>query len=144
MKKEIKNRKIKVATVISAAILTLLLVSMGPGLIADTTLEENTYTGAVEITLVASDHEGVDPNATGVNHTYYMIDPVVAPSNESEEWIEYVGPITVKEEGKHDIYYFSVDKAGNMEPVNTMSFTIEPEQKDTTPPETHCEIKEVK
>jgi hypothetical protein len=144
MKKETKNKKIKAATVICVAIVTLFVVSMGPGLIADPVPAENTYTGAVEITLTASDHEGVDPNATGVNHTYYVLDPEVVPSHDADIWTEYTAPIDVKEEGKHVIFYYSVDKAGNLEQINKLEFEIEPEQKDTTPPETKCDINEIK
>lgn len=144
MKKEMKHKKIKAATVLCVAVVTLFVVSMGPGLIADPVPAENTYTGAVEITLTASDHEGADPNATGVNHTYYVLDPAVVPSHDSEVWTEYTAPIVVKEEGNHVIFYYSVDRAGNLEPINKLDFAIEPQQIDTTAPETKCDINEIK
>ncbi len=61
-------------------------------------------------------------NTSGVNHTYYKID--------SNTWTEYTAPVVLDADGTHTIEYYSVDNAGNEEPVKgPFTFKI-----DKTPP----------
>jgi hypothetical protein len=62
-------------------------------------------------------------NTSGVNHTYYKID--------SSVWTKYTVPVVLDSDGTHALEYYSVDNAGNEEPVKG-PFTI---KLDQTPPE---------
>jgi hypothetical protein len=47
---------------------------------------------------------------SGVNHTYYKL-------HAADPWTEYTGsPVTVNTDGTYELYYYSVDNAGNSEP----------------------------
>ncbi len=70
-----------------------------------------TGTNPVTITLAATDDD------SGVNHTYYKID---AGSS-----AEYTAPVDVTEVGDHVVYFYSVDKAGNVETEKSQAFTVE-------------------
>jgi len=61
------------------------------------------YISNVTITLSVTD------TGSGVNHTYYQID--------NGSWNIYVSPIVVSIEDTHTLNYYSIDKAGNMEPI---------------------------
>lgn len=63
----------------------------------------------VSITLVATD------DMSGVAHTYYLLDGV-----------QHEGTvISISEEGKHTVVYWSVDNAGNVEASNTIDVWID-------------------
>jgi hypothetical protein len=62
-------------------------------------------------------------NTSGVDHTYIKID--------SSVWTEYTVPIVFTSDGIHTFEYYSIDNAGNEEPVKG-PFTI---KLDPTPPE---------
>jgi hypothetical protein len=76
----------------------------------------NEQTG--QVTLVAVDYPL--NKASGVDVTYYKLD--------GGTQTEYTGPFTIGE-GTHTVEYWSVDNAGNVEGVNTATFTV-----DTTEP----------
>ena len=72
------------------------------------------FTGPVSVTLIATD-------ISGLSSTSYSVDG--APS------IGYSVPFTVFNDGTHTIQFRSVDKAGNVETVKSVTFMI-----DSTPP----------
>jgi hypothetical protein len=69
------------------------------------------YVSPVCIQLNASDNE------SGVNGTYYRIN--------NAEWILYTASLLISEDGRYLFEYYSVDNAGNQEPVNQRSFKID-------------------
>lgn len=71
---------------------------------------------APTITLTAVD------GASGVAHKYYRIGPAGATN-------EYTAPFTVTTEGGVDVYYWSVDAVGNIEPARSVAVYY-----DITPP----------
>jgi hypothetical protein len=76
------------------------------------------YTGAVQVTLIATDIDGPSDIAS----TTYNVDGTGISG--------YLGPFTVSANGNHSVQCGSVDKAGNIEtPRPTTSFKI-----DSTPP----------
>ena len=70
-----------------------------------------TGTNPVTVTLTATDDD------SGVNYTKYKLDSGI--------WTTYIAPFTVTDVGNHIIYYYSVDKAGNIETEKNCSFTVE-------------------
>ncbi|RLI67227.1 hypothetical protein DRO91_10500, partial [Candidatus Heimdallarchaeota archaeon] len=87
--------------------------------------------GDTPITLIATDNGGV-------NHTYYMIKWYNHTAGEweviTDGWVEYTGPFTIGQYHSksclHNISYYSVDYAGNVETVKWQW-----EYVDQTPPE---------
>ena len=79
------------------------------------------YTSPVDVTLDATDNEG----GSGVATTEYRFAG-------DEEWIEYTGPITVDDEGRHTIEYRSTDEEGNTESPKSVTFRIDPNAPTTT------------
>lgn len=71
------------------------------------------YVGNVVVTLTAIDPAppmkfGPKP-PSGVNHTYYKL-------HAADPWTEYTGSlVTVNTDGTYELYYYSVDNAGNTE-----------------------------
>jgi hypothetical protein len=61
------------------------------------------YVSDVIVTFIALD------NQSGVNHTYYRID--------NGDWIESTTPISIETDGTHTLEYYSIDNAGNQEPI---------------------------
>lgn len=47
---------------------------------------------------------------SGVNHTYFKL-------HAADPWTEYSPPVTISTDGSYELYYYSVDKAGNVEMV---------------------------
>jgi hypothetical protein len=82
---------------------------------ADTTPPETTCvitgTNPVTITLTATDAD------SGVNFTKYKID--------DGAYATYTAPVIVTEAGDHVVYFYSVDKAGNIETEKNKAFTVE-------------------
>ncbi|HHF55501.1 MAG TPA: PKD domain-containing protein, partial [Thermoplasmatales archaeon] len=68
------------------------------------------YVSNVVVEFVAEDE-------TGVNKTFYKID--------DGEWREYNGSFSVEEEGKHIIYFYSIDYLKNAEEVKNFSIWID-------------------
>jgi len=62
------------------------------------------------LTLTAVDPDGKWPS--GVNHTYYKVDAAA-------DWTEYSTPVPLVGDGIHTVSFYSVDKAGNVEDVQT-------------------------
>ena len=69
------------------------------------------YVSDVIVTLFAED------DSAGVAYTMYKLDDT--------EWQEYTGSFLVTEDGEHTIMYYSVDRVGNEEPVNEVTFKID-------------------
>jgi uncharacterized membrane protein len=65
----------------------------------------------VTITLTATDAD------SGVNFTKYKID--------DGAYATYTAPVIVTEAGDHVVYFYSVDKAGNIETEKNKAFTVE-------------------
>jgi hypothetical protein len=70
-----------------------------------------TGTNPVTITLTATD------DVSGVDYTKYKID--------DGTYATYSGPVQVTEIGDHVVYFYSVDKAGNIEDEKSEDFTVE-------------------
>lgn len=103
-----------------SATITLTVSGAPQDITSPTTTDNYQYNGVwtnqdTSITLTATD------DISGVAHTYYTIDG-----------IQYEGTtINIAEEGQHTVQYWSVDKAGNIEPNHTTGIWI-----DKTPPVT--------
>jgi hypothetical protein len=74
-------------------------------------LDSGWYAGPVKVTL-----KGVD-SLSGVAQTYYTLDDGVATP--------YVGPFDVSSKGTHEIHFWSVDHAGNVEDESTPGHTLD-------------------
>jgi hypothetical protein len=85
--------------------------------------KNNWYISDVKATLSAIDNEG----GTGVEKIEYGFD--------NQTWQTYNQPFTVSQEGIHQLYYRSTDKAGNVEETKIMEIKI-----DKTPPETSISL----
>jgi len=73
----------------------------------------------VRVTLSAGD----DENGVGIERTEYSIDG-------GTTWIAYAEPLVISREGIQDILYFSTDKVGNKEEIQTVEVKV-----DKTAPE---------
>jgi hypothetical protein len=64
-------------------------------------------------TLVASD------DISGVANTYYKVD--------AEPWTNYTEPFNLSnlQDGEHTLYFYSVDKLGNVEPTRSFALTMD-------------------
>lgn len=81
-------------------------------------LENNWFSSEVAVTFNSTD------NKSGVNYTYYK--------KQDDEWVKYSNnPLLFTEDGNYHIQFYSNDKGGNVEDVQTQSFNI-----DKTPPVT--------
>jgi hypothetical protein len=74
---------------------------------------------SVTVTLTATD------DLSGVDHSEFNLD--------NTSWTLYSGPTAITTDGLHAFQYRSVDKAGNVETVHTLTVKI-----DQTPPSTSC------
>ncbi|MGA3210889.1 MAG: Ig-like domain repeat protein [Terriglobales bacterium] len=75
------------------------------------------YLGTVTVTLTASDPGSSSGTGSGVATTYYEID--------NGGFQTYNGPFSVTSSGFNEVYFYSVDKAGNVESIeNTGLFQI--------------------
>ncbi len=89
--------------------------------------QNNWYTVPVEVTLTASDE------TSGVEATFYCI-------NDGPVRILVIDiPVIISDDGVYTICFWSVDNAGNVEAINSVSFKI-----DQTPPTTTLTIGEPK
>src|SRR4051794_17305658 len=70
------------------------------------------YAGPVQVLLNAYDN----PGGSGVAATYYTLDGGTQQT--------YGGPFTVDTAGSHTLTFYSVDWAGNTEPLNVLAFGI--------------------
>jgi PKD repeat protein len=69
------------------------------------------YKSNVIVNLTSSD------DGSGVNKTYYKIG--------AGNWSEYTTPFTISEEGQTTIYYYSIDKLGNVEANKSITIKID-------------------
>jgi peptidoglycan/xylan/chitin deacetylase (PgdA/CDA1 family) len=88
------------------------------------TCSSSAYSSAVTVTLAATDNAG----GTGVDKTYYTLDG----SDPTTSSTVYTGPFTVS--GTATVKFFSTDRAGNAETVNSQQIQVQ--QADTTAPTT--------
>lgn len=79
--------------------------------------QDNWFRSDVSVSLSVTD------NNLGVDYTYYK--------KQNEDWKKYsdTDPLVFNDEGNYEIQFYSVDKGGNIEDVQTISFSI-----DKTPP----------
>ncbi|MDF2648310.1 MAG: galA [Paenibacillus sp.] len=70
------------------------------------------YSSDVTVTLSAID------NLSGVDKTEYRI-------GDSGDWITYTVPITLTDEGRNNVQYRSIDKAGNVEAIKTVEIKLD-------------------
>jgi hypothetical protein len=75
------------------------------------TMEGDVYTSEVTVTLTAVDTQ------SGVNYTMYKLD--------DGDYIVYTAPFIVSDEGAHELLFYSVDNAGNIETEKSKTFTIQ-------------------
>ena len=76
-------------------------------------MEGDIYVSDVTVTLTATD-EG-----SGVDYTKYKLD--------SGAWTTYTAPFVVSTNGNHTVFFYSVDKQGNIEAEKNCTFTIQQE-----------------
>ena len=69
------------------------------------------YVSLVEVQLIAEDNE------SGVNHSYYRIN--------NETWEPYTEPFSMQDDGRWFIEYYSTDKAGNIEDIQSYFIRID-------------------
>lgn len=86
----------------------------------------NVYVGPVQVTLSATDPDG----ASDVTATYYQVDGGAVQT--------YNNPFTVSSTGSHTVNFYSVDKAGNTETTESVTFSVIP--PDTSPPTTTASL----
>jgi pro-kumamolisin-like protein len=84
---------------------------------------------AVVVSLAASDPGGA--GASGIYRTYYAIDSGLCYPGSVSTCGIYTGPFTISAQGRHYVYYFTEDKAGNYS-----TETYEWVSIDTAPPVT--------
>jgi plastocyanin len=85
------------------------------------------YVGAATVTVSASDTE------SGVDTVEYSLD--------DGAFAAYSAPVSVNEVGAHTVRYRATDKAGNVSPVDSVTFTVvAPQQEDTTPPQVTAQL----
>jgi photosystem II stability/assembly factor-like uncharacterized protein len=75
------------------------------------TMNGSVYTSDVTVTLTATDDN------SGVNFTMYQVD--------SGSWTTYTTPLVIIADGDHIVYFYSIDNAGNIEPMKNTTFTIQ-------------------
>jgi len=76
----------------------------------DGNLSGGVYITPVTVTLTATD-------ASGVAYTKYSLD--------GSAFADYTAPFTVTAGGTHTLKFYSADTVGNIEPTNTVNFTIQ-------------------
>lgn len=132
MKKKIGKKKIEAAVAIFAVVLALFIVGSVPVMVAEPGDPGEPFPGAVLVTLNAID------NGTGVDYTMYSID-----DPNIENFILYIDPFVVDPEvygyGHHTVFFYSVDRAGNVERVRSVEFDI----TDTEPPHTTAILEDI-
>ncbi|SEE54306.1 chitobiase/beta-hexosaminidase C-terminal domain-containing protein [Jiangella alba] len=85
------------------------------------------YVGSATVTITASDAQ------SGVASIEYNLD--------GAGFTAYTTPLVVSALGDHTVQYRATDNAGNVAPVQSVSFTVvEPEPDDTTPPDVSAAV----
>lgn len=79
--------------------------------------KDDWYRSNVQVTLQGEDNEG----GVGLQYVLYSFN--------NNDWNEYKEPLIIEEEGEHEIFYKSIDKADNKEELKKINFKI-----DKTPP----------
>jgi len=132
MKNKIRNKKIEATAAIIAVVMTAVVVSSLPAIVADDTQDTKVYDGEVTITLAANDEY------SDIANTYYAMDPNTSQIPPPlDVFSEYTIPFTESEPGTHTVWYYSVDTAGNVEEPKSTTFII---FKDIIPPVTNCTL----
>jgi hypothetical protein len=75
-------------------------------------LDKNIFATEVSFSIKSQDNDG----GAGVQKIEYSYD--------NKEWFEYVGATTISERGNHTIWYRSTDWFGNIEEINSQTFSI--------------------
>src|SRR3989344_799729 len=92
-----------------------------------TTGQPEFYRSDVGLALYAIDPIMEEGNASGILKTLYSLDG-------GETFNEYIDPFIFSEEGEYEVLYYSIDKRGNREDLQQLSFVI-----DKTAPEISIE-----
>ncbi|GIH47592.1 hypothetical protein Mro03_27710 [Microbispora rosea subsp. rosea] len=88
---------------------------------------DGNYVGSATVTVSASDSE------SGVDRVEYALD--------NGAFTTYSAPVSVNAAGSHRVQYRATDKAGNVSPVASVSFTVvAPPAKDTTAPQASAQV----
>ncbi len=94
---------------------SLIPAAPGPG---------GTYAGSVTVQTSAAD--GTDANASGVDRTEFKLDDGTWTEAENADGANpFVATLEVAEVGEHTVSFRSRDEAGNLEPPQTVEFTVE-------------------
>ncbi|MFE9621788.1 OmpL47-type beta-barrel domain-containing protein [Streptomyces sp. NPDC006527] len=90
---------------------------------------DGTYVDMATVTVTASD------TGSGVDRIQYAV-------GSTGDWIPYTAPVMVHRPGTHTLRYRAVDKAGNVSPERTVTFTVvSAPPQDTTPPVTGATVE---
>lgn len=81
----------------------------------------NWYTSAVSVTLSAVDNTG----GSGVATTYYAVDDATCAPGSTASCSTYGSAINATTDGTHTVYFFSLDKAGNVEAQQSVTFGLD-------------------
>ena len=82
---------------------------------------DGSYLGTATVTVTATDA------GSGVDTVEYQVDDT--------SWTAYTAPVVVNTSGDHSVQFRATDKAGNVSPVGSVSFSVAgPGEEDTTAP----------
>jgi hypothetical protein len=75
------------------------------------------------VTLSASDTGSANGTGSGVAKVYYSVDSAACAPVATGSCLTYTAPFSINTPGAHTVRYFSLDKAGNVEATETVTFT---------------------
>jgi len=80
--------------------------------------------GAVEVTLTASDPGSSTGKGSGISHIYYSVDNSACATGAVSKCTVYSSAFTISAGGTHTVRYFSEDKAGNFGTEKSDTVTV--------------------
>ena len=124
-----KAGNVEPQNMVNFTIVNISMEDILPPVTTSDVIENGSYNDSVTVTLNATD------NGSGVNETFYMVNGGLNTT--------YSAPFVVDTIGPNNITYWSTDKAGNVEPLNMVNFTIvNISMEDTLPPVTTSDVIE--